>query len=208
MLVNTKEESVVDVREYKKVKIVVATVVGICLLICFVAVCVNVFGKKPQEEKKEIITESTLEKIINVSELSTYEAVYNGVLAVMNEKKAEEVDYYVYYEAKVKAGINIEEIEVEVNNEEKRVSIALPEVHITDTEVKIESLEFMFYNNKAETETVSQEAYKKCIADVKKESASENKIYELARSNARNFVEALVNPFVQQLDSEYVIEIN
>ena len=197
-----------DVRECKKVKLIVAVAVGVCLLFALVAICVIASGKKPKEEKKELITESTLEKIINVSELSTYEAVYNGVLAVMNEKKTEEVDYYVYYEAKVKAGIDIEDIEIDVNNEEKIISISLPEVYITDTEVKIESLEFMFYNNKAETETVSQEAYKKCIEDVKKESANEKKIYELARSNARNFVEALVNPFVQQLDSEYVLEIN
>lgn len=197
-----------NLRKGKKMTPIVAWVAGVCMLIVLVVVGVSVFEKKPQEEKKEIITESTLEKIVNVSELSTYEAVYNGVLTVMNEKKTEEVDYYVYYEAKVKAGINIEEIEIDVNNEKKVISISLPEVHITDTEVKIESLEFMFYNKKAETETISQEAYKKCIEDVKKESANEKKIYELAKSNARNFVEALVEPFVQQLDSEYILEIN
>ncbi len=197
-----------NVKECKKIKLIVAVVLGVCLIICFAMICMNVFGKKPQEEKKEIITESTLEKIINVSELSTYEAVYNGVLEVMNEKKPEKVDYYVYYEARVKAGINIEEIEIDVNNESKLIRVSLPEVYITDTEVKMESLEFMFHNDKADTETVAQEAYKKCIEDVKKESASENTIYELAESNARNFVEALINPFVQQLDSEYVLEIN
>ena len=62
-------------------------------------------------------------------------------------------------------------------------------------------------NEKANTETVSEEAYKKCIEDVTSESNSEDAIYELAEQNARNIVEALISPFVEQLDSEYRLEI-
>ena len=45
------------------------------------------------------------------------------------------------------------------------------------------------------------------IEDVTSESNSEDAIYELAEQNARNIVEALISPFVEQLDSEYRLEI-
>lgn len=161
-----------------------------------------------KEAEKEIITQSTLERIVNVSELSTYEVVYNGVAKVMNEKNPENVDYYVSYEARVKAGIDFEQVEIKVDNETKKITITIPEIKITDVTVDIASLDYIFENKKANTETVSQEAYKACIEDVTKESSKKEAIYELAEKNAENMVEALISPFVKQLDAEYVIEIN
>lgn len=84
----------------------------------------------------------------------------------------------------------------------------MPEVKITDINVDIASLDYIFENSKANTETVSEEAYKKCIEDVTNESSSEDAIYELAEQNAQNIVEALLSPFVEQLDSEYQLEIH
>ena len=159
------------------------------------------------ERKKEIVTESSLEEIINVSELSTFEAVYNGVAKVTDKEKTEEIDYYVSYEAKVKAGIDFEQVKVHVDNEAKKISITIPEVKITDVSVDIASLDYIFMDDDANTETVSQEAYKACIEDVTNESSSETAIYELAEKNANNIVEALINPFIEQLDSEYQVEI-
>ena len=41
----------------------------------------------------------------------------------------------------------------------------------------------------------------------RKYNHAEEKIYDLARQNAINIVRALVNPFVEQLDNDYKIEI-
>lgn len=184
-------------------------IVGIVVLLatCIAGISL-VSGTKAKEEKKEIVTKSTLEKIINVSELSTFEAVYNGVAKVVNEKKPEKIDYYVSYEAKVKAGIDFEKVEINVDNDLKKISVKLPDVTITDVDVDITSLDYIFENDKANTETVSQEAYKASIEDATNESANESAIYELAEQNAKNIIEALIMPFVNQLDSEYVLEIN
>ena len=126
----------------------------------------------------------------------------------MNEKKPEKVDYYVAYEAKVKAGIDFEQVEVSVDNKEKIITVTLPEVQINDVNVDIASLDFIFESDKADTDTVSQEAYKACVEDVTNESSNEDAIYELAGQNARNVIEALISPFVNQLDEEYQLEIN
>lgn len=180
------------------VVIAVVVVVGIFLL----------FNTANKENKKEIITKSTLEKIIYVSELSTYEAIYNGVARVVNKENPEKIDYYVSYEAKVKAGIDFEQIDINVDNDEKIISVTIPEIEITDVNVDIASLDYIFENDKANAASVSQEAYKACIEDVTNESEKEDAIYELAAQNAKNIIEALIKPFVQQLDSEYQLEIN
>lgn len=161
-----------------------------------------------KEKKAEIITTSTLEKIINISELSTFQAVYNGIADVRNEKKPEKVDYYVSYEAKVYAGIDFEKVEITVDDKLKKIVVTIPEIQITDVVVDIATLDYIFQNDKANTDTVSDQAYKACIADVTSESEKKTEIYDLADENAKNIMEALISPFVQQLDSEYVLVIN
>ena len=187
-----------------KFKHIAVLFVIILVIITALMIKIKIFNKKSEPT---IISKATLEKVINVSDLSTFEAIYNGVAAVENEEKPENIDYYVSYEAKVKAGIDFALVEVEVNEVEKIITVTLPEVKITDVDVDIASLDYIFMNNKANTQTVSEQAYKKCIKDVTKESNSTDEIYESARQNARNIVEALISPFVEQLDSEYKLEI-
>ena len=187
-----------------KFKHIAVLFVIIAVIITALMIKIKIFNKKSEPT---IISKATLEKVINVSDLSTFEAIYNGVAAVANEENPENIDYYVSYEAKVKAGIDFELVEVEVNETDKVITVTLPEVKITDVDVDIASLDYIFMNNKANTQTVSEQAYKKCIKDVTKESNSTDEIYESARQNARNIGEALISPFVEQLDSEYKLEI-
>ena len=199
------------VKEKKKLSFnqIIKYIIGVLFII--VAIIVFLFVKEKivkRDSIPEIISKSTLEKVINVSDLSTFEAIYNGVASVANEEKPENIDYYVSYEAKVKAGIDFEQVNLEVNADEKRITVTLPEVKITDVNVDIASLDYIFMNKRANTETVSAQAYKKCIEDVTNESNSTTAIYELAKQNARNIVEALIKPFVEQLDSKYELKIN
>lgn len=191
----------------KASKNIVKLVVGILVICVIVTAILGLRGRLKQDKEPEIITKTTLEKIIDVSELSTFEATYNGIAKVMNEEKPENVDYYVYYEAKVKAGIDFEKVTVNVDNEQKVVTVTLPEVQINDVNVDIGSLEYIFENKKADTSTISEIAYKKCIEDVTEESKNTEAIYTLAQQNAKNVIEALVKPFIEQLDEEYTLEI-
>lgn len=161
-----------------------------------------------RDDKEEILTVSTLKKIINISELSTFEAVYNGIAKVMNEKKPDQIDYYVSYEAKVYAGIDFEKVKITMDEEAKKITVTIPEIEITDINVDIASLDYIFLNNKANTSTVSEQAYKASIADVTNESEKEAAIYDLAEQNAMNIMKALISPFIEQLDSDYTLEIN
>ena len=182
--------------------------IAIAVVIIFVAtLSVKVVLSISREDAPEIITKSTLEKIVNISDLSTFESVYNGIAKVMNEKKPDKVDYYVSYEAKVKAGFDVERVELEVDDAIKVISVTIPEIKITGIDVDIASLDYIFMNDKANESTVSEQAYKKCIEDVENESSSENAIYTLAGKNAKDVITALINPFIEQLDDDYELTV-
>ena len=155
----------------------------------------------------EISVSAQLERVINVSELSTYTAVYNGIAEVKNEDNPEETEYYVSYEARVNAGFDMEKISVEADEEEKIIRITIPEITITKIEVDIASLDFIFCNDAANASTVTQEAYRACEEDVRAETERQTAILELARQNAVNVLTALTTPLVDQLDEPYTLEI-
>ena len=68
-------------------------------------------------------------------------------------------------------------------------------------------MDYIFENKKYETETISQEAYEMCRADLAERAAKEKDLLALAQENAVTAVEALVNPWVQQLDEESKVTI-
>ncbi len=161
-----------------------------------------------RKSKEEILTVSTLEKIINISELSTFEAVYNGIAKGMNANNPDQLDYYVSYQAKVYAGFDFEKVKITMDEDSKKITVTIPEIEITDINVDIGSLDYIFINKKANKSTVSGKAYKECIADATNESEKEAAIYDLAEQNAKNIMKALINPFIEQLDSDYELEIS
>lgn len=153
----------------------------------------------------DVITVSTLEKIVDVSELSTYSSIYNGIVQVANEKKPDKIDYYVSYESTVKAGINFEEIEISVDEQAKIITVDLPDVEIKDINVDIASLDFIFLNERANTPDVSKEAFKVCCEDAKAECAQQEALFDLAKENAEDILKALIDPFIKQLGEEYTL---
>ena len=192
------------------VKQVTVPVLGILVLLAAVVLAV-VFLVLPaaQDSRKqeEIITVSTLQEIIDVSELSTFTAVYNGIAQVNNAENPESVDYYVSYEAKVNAGINFEEVDIALDETSRTIRIVLPPVELTEVNVDIASMDFIFFNQSVNTSAVTETAYKACEEDVKQESREQQAIYDLAQQNAKNVMTALIKPIVDQWDTSYSLVV-
>lgn len=155
----------------------------------------------------DISTITTLEKIIDVSELSTFTAVYNGIAEVHNEAEPVKIDYYVSYQARVNAGIDFEQVSITLDEEEKCIRVKLPPANIQDTNVDIASLDFIFNDPKANVSTVSQQAYRACMEDVREESAKRGEILELAQQNAQNVIRALTTPYLDSFYADYELVI-
>lgn len=208
-----KDEMIETMDSTKKKSLLSRIPILLVIVIAVIAVVMlAVRAVRNQEGKKNVITTSTLAKIVDVSELSTFTAVYNGIAQVPEESKPEKTAYYVSYKAKVNAGLDFEKIKFDVEDKEgkdetKIIRAILPKVGITDVIVDITSMDYIFVNKKANTPTVSQEAYKACEADAQSECEQEAAIFDLAEQNAENILRALIEPFVDQMDSEYRLEI-
>ncbi len=163
--------------------------------------------KNTPKPTPQIISESALEDIIKINELSTYETQYNGIATVMNDNDTEKIDYHISYKAKVKVGIDISQIDIYIvyseENNLNTVVITLPEVTILDTEVDTSELEYMVINNKSDTLIETERAFKACNDDVKNESSQDKAIFEFAKQNAENIIEGLIQPFFDNENIKY-----
>lgn len=179
-------------------------------VIMIIVIVFLVFALKKQDEErkeknKKTELESTLDRITEMEELSTFKVIYNGVAEVYDAEDPEKIDYHVSYEGTVKLGIDVGKIRYDIDWEQKEIQITLPPVRVTDSTVKAESMDYIFVNKKADTETVSEQAYRECIRDLKEETHGQKRIYKLARQNAENIVRAFVEPFIGQMDREFTV---
>ena len=151
------------------------------------------------------ISISSLQKVIEISELSTVDYAYNAIATKYDENN--DAMYYVAYKGTVTAGIDFNKIGIEVIEEEKIIKITIPNVEIHSTKVDMGTMEYIFTKNIYETEDISQEAYKLCKEDLKSRIEKENILYDTAKENAISSVEALFKPWIDTIDSSYTVEI-
>ncbi|MBQ1447942.1 MAG: DUF4230 domain-containing protein [Erysipelotrichaceae bacterium] len=173
-------------------------VLALLAVIILGAIFIPEMIKKNQKEVN-INTVSTLHKIIDVNELSTSECVYNGVVKVTDENNPEKIDYYISYEAKVKAGIDIDKVDITMDSENKVITITLPEIKINDIVVDETTFDYIFNNNRKDELGQTAVSLKLCKEDVVNEIENIDVVYDLARQNAVNIVKGLVSPFVESL---------
>ena len=193
---------------------------GVILAIVIVCVILKILNADPssvflkntkdaiigEEGTVTTISKASLEKVFEISELSTVDYSYNAV-ARAYEEDGVTPKYYVAYEGTVTAGIDFSKIMIDIDEDTKIITITLPESEIQNTMVDFGSMDYIFENKKYETETVSQEAYELCKTDLARRVAKENDLMTLAKENAVTAVEALVDPWVQQIDGEYKVNI-
>lgn len=157
-----------------------------------------------EDGKLTTISEASLQKIIEINELSTVDYTYNATVAKTKDDSSE-IMYHVAYEGTVTAGIDFHEIDFEIDKKQKVITITIPEVQIHSVSVNMGTMDYIFTKDKYETETISQEAYKLCKADLKKRVESEKLLKETAKENAISSVEALFKPWIETVDKEYKV---
>mgnify|MGYP000843775470 FL=1 len=204
-----KEEYSLEKKKKLSLKKIIVFAAALIVIVVLTLTLVVPNLSKEEETQPVILTTSTLQKIINVRELSTCSSVYNGIAQVNNPDKPAEVNYYVAYEAKIKAGFDLDKVTTDIKDvdgsdgKSKLVIINIPKIKINETEVDIASLDFMFLNNSANTSTVTEEAYKACKLDAESEAADQQAIYDLAKQNAESVIKALVQPILEQVNEEH-----
>lgn len=140
------------------------------------------------------ITTSDLERVVNISRLSSAEFVYNGIAQALDENGS--VQYSVAYCATVRAGIDMSEITFEIDEDTRVVTPILPEIDIDEPILDETTLEFMPSNPRADL----QEIIALCKEDALTEMQEDGQIYTTARENLQSTVEALITPLLEHGD--------
>lgn len=189
-----------------KIRFIAVAVIGVIMLLIAIGVYMKMVVFNNKEGQVSTISKSSLEKIIEINELSTIDYTHNATTKVYDEDGTT-IKYYVAYEGTVTAGIDFEQIEIVPDEEQKKVVITLPEIQIHDVNVNMGTLDYIFMKDKYETETVSQEAYKACKQDLQNRVENETDLHKMAKENAIQSIEALFTPWIQQVDEEYEVEV-
>ncbi len=163
--------------------------------------------KKESTRQITYDTTSALEKVLQISELYSYKTTYNGVAYVYDKDDSSKISYYVSYNSTVKVGINTEDIKVEADDENKKIIITLPQIMIKEVDVDMSSLDYIFEDKRAETSSVSRDAYLACIDDVNNEINESSEIFELGKQNTETIIRGLVEPLIETDNSGYTLEV-
>lgn len=149
-----------------------------------------------EEGKVTTVTESALEEVIRKSQLYTAEYPYNGYATVFDEDG--NIKYYVAYEGMVKAGIDVTQITVQIDEDRDMIIVRLPDVYVEDPVVNAGTMEYIFKKQKYNTETVAQEAYRYAEKDLADRVKEDTHIKECALESAKAAERALLEPWVDQ----------
>ena len=136
--------------KYEKRKTLRTIIILLLVMIMVAAVCfTTIFAVKKLTDKKQptITSASLYSKIEESSELTSAKMYYNGVLFYSEGDipYLTQMSYNMTYSAEVRAGIDVSEIEIKV--EDDRVVVDLPEPEIQDINIDPDSVKFFDKKN-------------------------------------------------------------
>ena len=180
----------------------------VCLIIAIVIIAgLLYFILGRQSTETEYVSKSSLKRIVNEHELSTYKFLYNGVARKYSDKKKKDLSYCVYYEGSVKAGLDASKVDFHVKKLKRIIKVKLPEIRITSYKVKADSIKAMYMETFHKKKSHAK-LYKVAKKDLKKktEGAEEKEIIKAATDNAKKIVKGLIEPLVKQYDYKVVFD--
>lgn len=164
--------------------------VGVIIIIAAVLFRVAVLDR-PSTVK--IDSASTLLDAINISELSAAEFKYRGIADVYTNEQRTKVRCRICYSAIVKAGIDMQKVVFDVDNENKIVTAALPKIDLKVTIIDEQSISVLPSNAAVGLD----EMLKYSKEDAENEARESSELIATARENIQATIEGLLFPILK-----------
>lgn len=139
--VSKKESNSNDVT-VNKIKLIRTAIISAVILFFLIFVIKKIDAYLDERKKPALSAEKLTEQLVACSDLTTAEIIYNGVvrfeengIPLINENS-----FLMMYSARVKAGIDISQVKVNVTS--NKVVVTLPEVTVQDLIIDTDTLEF------------------------------------------------------------------
>lgn len=160
-----------------------------------------------EEVSKEVLLSRISSEINDIGELATIEYLYTNAGKFQDAKKFLGINapfskksFIAKWDGIIKAGVKISDVEVDVNNIQKVITIYMPEAEILSHEIDNNSIETLDEKdglfNPVTVEDVRE--FDKISKEEMEKRAIENGVLEKAYENAKTIIERLVNNEVVQ----------
>lgn len=177
---------------------------SMAMLLCGIIVAALIVGKdklpiisKPVP-RSTVVSAPDLEKVIKESKISTFTAVYNGIAEVPDAENPDEISYYVRYEARVRAGFDLNDLKLDTDG--ATILVTIPPITLDTPNVDIGSLDRMNVTKTDKLSELNGEEYRICEADAADEASKKDAIIDLAEENAENIIRGLMQPFLDGIN--------
>lgn len=171
------------------------------IVIVVAIIVVAVILSKPKT-KPVFSAETMLQDICEIGELSAASYSYNGVAKAYDDRGIE--TYYIKYYGNVEVGIHFEDIEIDIDDENKTITVQVPECEfLSDPIVDLGKAEYIFVNSAYNTETITAQAYGIAIDDLFQKASADTELFKVAKENIITSIEALTEPLIEQTGLGY-----
>lgn len=167
-------------------------VLGIGIIVIALA-CWFRFGPLYASTPVKIDTSSMLTEAIDIAELSTAEFKYRGIADVFADEQETRILCRVCYSATVKAGIDLKNVQFEINESEKTVTATLPEISLKVSIIDEQSMALL--PSDADVGIDSLLKYSK--ADAEREASESEELMTTAKDNLKATIEGLIYPVLK-----------
>lgn len=176
---------------------------GIMLLLVLINILLiaAIFVITRGEDQPVYDSSSVFERIQNIQELSLVQYNYTGVVGFQDNKTLADIDipftqkfFLVKFDGLIKSGINLQEIELDINSETNSAVITLPEAEIMQNSIDERSL-IVYDQSMNILNPIKIEDYNNAIAQEKDDmerKAIENGILEQSKTQAEMLLTSLL----------------
>lgn len=209
--VEDKEDKIEKTKKSKKKTKKFKIVIPIIAIILIVAVIILI--PKDKTRNVEIKVKSTLEKLVEKSELETISINYDVIAKKCKndnncDKKSNKIsdfEYVVSCSGTVTAGIDFSKVNVETDNENKKIIIKVPEATISDDNINVTSL--IYLNGDEKNNGSYPEARKLCKQTMVEECSKDKKVLPAAKEQAKIVLEEFYGQWIKSTNSSYKIVV-
>ena len=173
-------------------KLSLTQVVYVCVIVIVLAIAIRV-GILDKASKVAIYTSSLLTNSIDIAELSTAEFKYRGIAEIYEDEARTRMRCRACYNAIVKAGVNIDDIHVNVDSIQKTISVVLPEIKLNVT--IIDEQEMAMLPSNADVSIDQMLRFSK--EDAETEAMQSEDLINTARENLKAAIEGILYPVVK-----------
>lgn len=156
-------------------------------------------------ELMQVTSTPSLEDFVLTSEIQALTYHYNSICTV---REGGEDVYYIAYDGSVILGIDATAITFEVDEEHQIINVLMPDVMILDYDIDEGSLGFIFCDESYNNPETAAYALGDCYDDLTDKTQGNAAMYEMARRNCVDDVEAMISPLLDYYYPGYTYEIS